>query len=82
MHINDNQETFESELLQISKTFSATRLLQHHNTERLKFARNQQKRDVEKWKKIVFSDESIFDFDDPDGYQQYWHDGFIPPKTF
>ena len=46
--------------------FQRPRLLQRHKTARLKFARNHQTRDVEKWREKC-------NLDGPDGSQWYWH---------
>lgn len=58
------------------KSLQRPRLHRCHNIARLDFTWRHQTRDIQKWKKVLFSDEHKFNFDSPDGFQCYWlHSG-------
>lgn len=63
------------------KRLQRPRLLQRHKTARLEFERNQ-RLNVDKRKKGLFSEDKKIYLDVSHGFQRYWHDGDIPPETF
>ena len=37
---------------------------------------------AKEWRKIVFSDKKKFNWDDPDGFQKYWHTKNFPKENY
>lgn len=67
--------------MQHMKMRRTPRLLEHHKTTRLNWARETMSWSTE-WKKVIFSDEKKWNLDGPDGSRCYWHDLRKEPLVF
>ena len=57
-------------------------MLWRHKEARLQFFEVHQTWEIEKWSKVLFSDEKNFNLDGPDGFQRYRHGKDFTPKMF
>ena len=55
-------------------------LTMKHKEKRLEYDRQYQTMSAKEWRKVVFSDEKKFNFDDPDGFQKYRHARNFPEE--
>ena len=53
-----------------------------HRKKRKKWAEARVDWTLEKWSKVIFSDEKKFNLDGPDGFAYYWHDLRREPRVF
>ena len=58
------------------------RLTADHIKKRLKWCRDHSKKLVEDWTNVVFTDETRFVLDGPDGQEKYWADERLPKQIF
>ena len=49
------------------------RLTKKKKDKLLEYARQYQTMSAKEWRKVAFSDEKIFNLNDPNGFQKYWH---------